>query len=100
MTTGETAMENFPAFPEWFDTNWFHEPPTLRLTVTRMDIDMLAVQTARTMIRIPISDHLESTLGTDKILGALLKTLSGKRFVHASSIPGRAPCPYPISGLR
>ncbi len=66
-------MEDLPAVTKWFNRGRLHQATALCRSVARMNIDMLAIQTTRTMIGIAAPGDFERTLSAYKILRAPLK---------------------------
>ncbi len=91
MTACSAMMEDFPALTERFNSDRFHQPTTARRPISRMDIDMLTVETTRAMIGESIADDLERTVSTAEILRTSLKSPSLESFVHVYQYTIRSP---------
>lgn len=86
MATLHTAMEYLPAMPKGLDTNWLHQTATIGRPITRMDIHVLTIQTARTMIGVSAASDFERAVRTEKILRTPLKALGRECFIHMISV--------------
>lgn len=82
MSAEDAAMENFPRITERLNCDWLHESAAISCPVAWMNIDMLTVEAARTMIGIARSLDGKRTMPADKIFGASLKPLRGGLFLH------------------
>ncbi len=79
-------MEDLPRFAERLDTDRLHQAAAIGRSITRVDINMLTIQAAWTVIGIPCPLDGRATMSADKIFGVSLKPLYLKFFLHTPSI--------------
>jgi hypothetical protein len=71
--TGETTMdETFPSIDS-FIPNWFHQSLTRFRSISGMDINMLPIETAGTVVGITITRDRERAVLADKVFYFFLK---------------------------
>jgi hypothetical protein len=79
-------MQNFPTLPKGLNTHRFHQPSAMSGAITRINIDMLTIQTTRTMIRVPTPNNNMLAMHTHKILSPFLEMFSFEGLLHVFSI--------------
>lgn len=74
MTTPLAFMNDHIFSRLYFNIFWLHESATQSRSVSRVNINMLAPQTIRTMVGIAIAPHFPTTVPTCEIFDIALKS--------------------------